>query len=82
MILWWIGDIVLIVVVIPVVVLILQRVLQPALEIMHYADDITEHVVAFPSHLDALQDLGTTSQLIKEVNVDLERYARALDKLA
>lgn len=81
MILWWIGDIIFILVVLPVVLIILQRVLRPALEIVRYADDITDHVVTFPPHLDALQDLGTTSQLVKEVNVDLERYVRALDRL-
>ncbi len=82
MILWWIGNIIFVVVVIPVVLLILQRVLMPAIQIMHYADDITEHVVTFGPHLETLQDLGTTSQLVKEVNVDLERYVRALDRLA
>jgi hypothetical protein len=82
MILWWIGNIIFILVIIPVVLLILQRVLVPALEIMREVDDITDHVAAFPPHLEALQELGTTSQLVKEVNVDLERYVRALDKLA
>jgi hypothetical protein len=82
MILWWIGNIIFIVVILPVVLLVLQRVLVPALEIMHYADDITDHVVTFPPHLESLEELGTTSQLVKEVNVDLERYVRALDRLA
>lgn len=82
MILWWIGDIIFIVVILPVVLLILQRVLVPALEILHYADDITDHVATFPPHLESLEELGTTSQLVKEVNVDLERYVRALDRLA
>ena len=41
--LWWIGNAVLLVAVVPVVLLLANRVMRPALEIKRYADDILEH---------------------------------------
>lgn len=79
--LWWIGNAILILLVIPAVVYCLQSVLKPAQEIQAYADDITDHGALFPTHLDALQDLGRTRELVRQVNVDLERYIRALDDI-
>jgi hypothetical protein len=43
--LWWIGNLLLIGVVAPVVVLLLNRVLRPTFEIKQYADDILDHGV-------------------------------------
>jgi len=79
--LMWIGDIVLLFVVIPAVVIILRRVITPALEIKAYADDIKEHGAQFAPHLGALSDLATTRELVREVNTGLERYAKALDRI-
>lgn len=81
MILMWIGNIIFLFVVIPAVVIILRRVVTPALEIRAYADDITEHVTQFAPHLGALGDLTTTRELAREVNTGLERYARALERI-
>jgi len=82
MILLWIGNLLLLFVVIPVVLVILRRVLTPALEIRTYADDITKYGVQFAPHLEALGDLSTTRELVRQVNTDLERYVRALDRIA
>ncbi len=79
--LMWIGDIVLLFVVIPAVVIILRRVITPALEIKAYADDITEHGAQFGPHLGALSELATTRDLVKQANVDIERYVKALDRI-
>lgn len=79
--LWWIGNILYLLVIIPVVVLILFSVLKPARHIETYAIDITDHVAAFAPHLGALQELQRTRQLVKEVDSDLQRYIRALDAL-
>jgi len=78
----WIGNLLFLFVVIPVVVIILRRVLTPATEIKAYADDITEHGAQFAPHLEALHELDTTRQLVRQINADLERYARALERLA
>lgn len=79
--LMWIGNIVLLLVIVPVVLLIMRMVLEPALHIKTYADDIMEHGAQFAPHLEALSELATTRELVRQVNVDLERYARALDRI-
>jgi len=79
--LWWIGNVIFLAVIIPAVYVILQQVLAPAKEIGVYADDITEHGALFGPHLEALQDLGRTRDLVKQVNVEVERYIRALDQI-
>lgn len=54
--LWWIGNIILIAVVIPVVVAILIQVLVPIFQIRQYAEDILEYGAQFGPHLDAIAE--------------------------
>ena len=82
MILWWIGNIIFVLVIIPLVIWILNRVLEPAMQIEYYADDILDSGAQFPVHLQALRELGRTRELARQVNIDLERYSRALDDIA
>lgn len=77
----WIGNLIFVGVVIPAVVIILRRVIAPAMEIKAYADDITEHGAQFAPHLAALSELTTTRELVRQANADLERYVRALDRI-
>jgi len=77
----WIGNAILLLVVIPVVLIILRRVLTPALEIKTYADDIEKYGSQFAPHLEALSELTTTRELVRQVNADLERYVRALERI-
>jgi len=79
--LWWIGNILFLFVVIPVVIVILGTVLAPAKEIGIYADDICEHGAKFGPHLDALQELGTTRELVGKITPEIQRYVRALDQI-
>ena len=79
--LWWIGNLLFAGVIIPLVIWILNRVLEPAQQIEYYADDILDHGAQFPVHLDALGELGRTRDLSRQVNSDLTRYSRALDDL-
>lgn len=81
MILWWIGNIIFILVVIPVVLVLLQRLTQPVVEIKQYADDAVEHGQLLVSNLDALEDLVETRNLVRQVNEGVERYAKALDQI-
>ncbi len=81
MILWWIGNVLFAGVIIPLVIWILNRVLEPAQQIEYYADDILDHGAQFPVHLEALGELGRTRDLSRQVNSDLTRYSRALDDL-
>ncbi len=77
----WIGNLIFLFVVIPAVVVILRRVITPALEIKAYADDITEHGAQFGPHLGALAELATTRELVRQANGDIERYVKALDRI-
>jgi hypothetical protein len=81
MILWWIGNAIFLLVVVPVLVLILQSVLEPANQIEHYADDIREHGGQFGPHLASLGGLSRTRDLVRQVRADVERYANALDRI-
>jgi hypothetical protein len=79
--LWWIGNAIFLLVVVPVVVLILQSVLEPAKQIEHYADDIKRHGGQFGPHLRSLQGLNRTRDLVRQVSADVDRYARAIDRI-
>ncbi len=80
--LWWIGVIVFVLVILPVVALILHRLLRPALQIKSYADDITPRVALFGPHIGgAVSELATTQRLVAQVRPELERYSRALERL-
>lgn len=80
--LWWIGNIILIAVVIPVVVAILIQVLVPIFQIRQYAEDIHDQTVQFPEHLDAIADeLVKTRDLVKVAGPEIVRYSRAIDNL-
>jgi len=82
MILWWIGNILFAGVIIPLVIWILNRVLEPAQEIEYYADDILDSGAQFPAHLEALRELGRTRDLSRQVHSGLTRYGRALDDIS
>jgi len=82
MILWWIGNILFAGVIIPLVIWILNRVLEPAQQIEYYADDILDSGAQFPGHLEALRELGRTRDLARQVNSGLTRYGRALDDVS
>ncbi|MDQ6605255.1 MAG: hypothetical protein M3Z06_01750 [Actinomycetota bacterium] len=80
---WWIGVIVFVAVVLPVVVLVLQRLLRPALQIKALADDIAPKVGLFAPHIaDAVSELATTQRLVAQVRPELERYGRTLERLS
>ncbi len=81
MLLWWIGNILFIFVVIPVVLLFLNRVLRPVMEINTYANDILEHGVALTGALDAVPKLAETRQLTGTARQHAERYVGALQRL-
>ena len=77
----WIGNILLVLVVLPVVVVILHSVLAPAREIKIYADDIDAKGGLFGPHLTALEELATTRDLVKQAGVEIDSYVRALDRV-
>ncbi|HTN23482.1 MAG TPA: hypothetical protein VL120_05810 [Solirubrobacteraceae bacterium] len=79
--LWWIGNILFVVVIIPVVILILIQVLTPIREIRAYADDIAEHGGLFGPHLEATRELEKTRALVRQVNEGVVAYIQAIDRI-
>ena len=79
--LWFIGNVVLLAVVAPVVIYMLNRVRRPILEIRSYADDILEHGVALTHALDSVSKLSRTRDLASQARSSGSRYAGALGRI-
>jgi hypothetical protein len=82
MVLWWVGNAVLLLVVVPVLVALLNRVLAALERIRGAADDILAGGVALAGELEGVPEaLATTEQTIHDVAVGATRYAGSVGKL-
>ena len=81
MLLWWLGNIVLIAVVAPTCLFFLNRVMRPVFEIRNYVDDILEHGVALSGTLDCVPNLIRTCELTGAARLNVTRYGLALARL-
>ena len=82
MVLWWIGNAVLLLVVLPVVIFLLNRVLAAAERIRGATDEILSGGVALIGELGGVPDaLAKTDTTINEVAVGAVRYAGSVAKL-
>jgi hypothetical protein len=77
--LWWIGDAVLLLVVLPVVVYLLRGVLEAAKGIVPSVDGIAGTAAAGSKDLDATALLLTTEQQVKDTVAGVADYGRSLD---
>jgi hypothetical protein len=82
MVLWWIGDAILLAVVLPVVIWLLNRVLAAVERIRGATDDILAGGVALIGELDGVPEaLAVTDKTIEEVKVGAVRYAGSVARL-
>ena len=82
MVLWWIGNVILLVVVLPVVIFLLNRVLAALERIRGATDHILAGGVALIGELDGLPEaLAVTDETVREVSVGAVRYAGSVAKL-
>ncbi|MGH3302771.1 MAG: hypothetical protein ACRDOK_14015 [Streptosporangiaceae bacterium] len=82
MVLWWIGNVILLVAVLPVVIFLLNRVLAALERIRHATDDILVGGVALVGGLTPVPDaLATTDTTVREISVGAVRYAGSVAKL-
>ncbi len=82
MVLWWIGNAVLLLVVVPVLVALLNRVLAALERIRGASDDILAGGVALTRELDDVPELlATTDRTVRDVSVGAVRYAGSVAKL-
>jgi hypothetical protein len=79
--LWWIGNLILLLVVVPLVIYIANRVIKPAREIDNYAKDILTHGVAITGNLDPVPALARTKELTSATLAGVARYGAALDEI-
>lgn len=76
--LWWIGNAVLGLVIIPAVVLLLHRLWREVLEIRRYADDTLEHGVLAIAELDAVDELIETRERVALLKDQTVAYGGAV----
>jgi hypothetical protein len=82
MVLWWIGNVILLVVILPVVIYLLNRVLAALERIRGASDRILGGGVALIGELDGVPEaLAVTDTTIKEVANGAVRYAGSVAKL-
>jgi hypothetical protein len=79
MILWWIGNVVLLAAVL-LAALLAHRVIVQAMEIRRYADDILVHGVGLAGTLDPVPALAETADLVTAVADRAGAYVGALDR--
>ena len=79
--LWWIGNALILLVVVPLVILLANRVIRPAVEIQHASDDILEHGVILTEHLVPVPALIETDASISGITGEAVRYVTALRRM-
>jgi hypothetical protein len=77
--LWWIGDVVLIAVVFPVVVYLLRGVLNAATSIVPSVQEIAKVAAAGSKDLDAAALLLTTQDQVAKTVAGVANYGGSLD---
>lgn len=82
MILWWIGNAILLLVVFPVVLFLLNRVLAPIERIRKTVDQILYDGVILTSLLDDVPEMLTeTDKTVEEIAVGALRYGRGVQRV-
>jgi hypothetical protein len=80
---WWVGNLLLFLVVIPAVLVLLNRTLTAILDIQVHARNILENVVTLTGKLDEVpEQLAETDEVVKQVAAGALRYATRADKVA
>ena len=77
--LWWIGDVLLLVVLLPIVVYLLSGVLKAAQSIVPSVRQISDVAAAGSKDLDAAALLLTTQQQVEQTVAGVANYGGSLD---
>jgi hypothetical protein len=77
--LWWIGSLVLLLVVLPIVVVLLRGVLETARSIVPSVDRIADTAAAGSRDLDAAALLLTTREQVEQTVAGVAAYGGSLD---
>jgi hypothetical protein len=80
--LWWIGNVLLLLVVVPVLVALLNRVLAALERVRAASDDILTGGVALVGELDGVPEgLAQTDRTVEAIATGAVRYAGSVGKL-
>ncbi len=79
--LWWLANVVGLLIVIPLVIVLANRVVRPALEIQAYSDDILENGLALSEDLVPVPALAQTDELVGEITGEAVRYLSGVRRL-
>jgi len=75
--LWWTGNLVLLFVVLPIVIVLMKRIVAPVNEIRETVDSILSDGVALTGKLDNVPELlATTDGAVKEICVGATGYVK------
>lgn len=81
--LWWAANVILFVVVIPLILVLINRVLTPIIDIRQHARHILANVVTLTGELDDVpEQLVVTDEVVKQVAAGALRYAGSVGKVA
>ncbi|MDQ2879788.1 MAG: hypothetical protein M3Y48_00600 [Actinomycetota bacterium] len=82
MILWWIGNIILVFVVLPVVVVLMKSIVAPVDRIRETVDDILHNGVILTGELDNVPELlAVTDGAVREISIGATRYVKRVGHL-
>jgi hypothetical protein len=82
MILWWIADLILLFVVLPIVAILMNRIVAPVNRIRVTVDDILYNGVILTGELDNVPALlAETDGTVKEVAIGATRYVKRVGHL-
>lgn len=76
--LWWVGNLALLLVVAPAVVVLLTGLLRQVNRLNRIADEVLEHGVGITAQLDALPALAQTRELTSAAHGLVGRYGAGL----
>ena len=79
--LWWIGNAVFILVVIPVVLVLLQRLMRSVLDVGKRIDTIHNQAAGIVIAVDDVKALIPTRDAVKQVGAGLTRYVQAVARI-
>lgn len=79
--LWWIGNLVLLAVIAPVVVVLLRGVLEAARDVRRALEDIAEVAPMMVADLEHVSGLVETERYVSQATRGLVRYRTALDEI-
>lgn len=82
MILWWLGNLIMLFVVLPIVVVLVNRIVAPIVRIRKTVDDILENGVELTGDLDNVAPLLVdTDRIVNEVSIGATRYVKGVAQL-